>query len=307
MRFRTAYLLSHFLLPLLLCGSFNSIAKASDLPVVGGPGGGAFRLACGRDEFLVGVYVKSGTWIDAIGLKCAPFRGVPSTTGWVEGSFKRPAINTPFFGGQGGGAPREVVCAPDRFVSKLQFGFTINTDGHPMYLDYVQISCKPVGFSTVEVTTLCLETGDGCKGRWLGDFPGGFSVVPPVQQECPISEWASGIRGRHGIYVDALGLVCKRQPEPIVSPAPSPSPRPPRRRVWECTVLQDTDVFTDCCGRGQPTGTFLRQGRRLRQVRTSPEDANWHLLRIDATTGWVFSGPGHVSLQCRFRFTPYGQ
>jgi hypothetical protein len=65
-----------------------------------------------------------------------------------------------------------------------------------------------------------------------------------------------------------------------------------------CTVLLDTDLFTAC--QGNQTGGFLpanTQGVTL--VNRCDADANWHNIKWPAGQGWVFSGPGHVSLDCK--------
>jgi hypothetical protein len=50
--------------------------------------------------------------------------------------------------------------------------------------------------------------------------PGGFNILGTASQKCPAFEVATGIHGRSGIYVDALGLICGPQtpnlvPEPL--------------------------------------------------------------------------------------------
>jgi hypothetical protein len=65
-----------------------------------------------------------------------------------------------------------------------------------------------------------------------------------------------------------------------------------------CTVLLDTDLFTAC--EGDQTGAFLAvntQGVTL--LNRCAADANWHNIKWPAGQGWVFSGPGHLSLDCK--------
>jgi len=50
---------------------------------------------------------------------------------------------------------------------------------------------------------ICLHTGDGCPLH---------QAFAPFWQSCPYGEWATGLRGRIGIYVDALGLICGPEP-----------------------------------------------------------------------------------------------
>src|SRR5262245_53252143 len=85
------------------------------LPVQGGSGGASFTRFCSGD-FVVGIYVRSGDWIDAVGLKCGIFDQ-------TLGEFNQPPWNTPYYGGSGG-ANQERVCAKDRFVSRIRFNLT---------------------------------------------------------------------------------------------------------------------------------------------------------------------------------------
>ena len=50
----------------------TAAVQATDLPLRGGPGGSPFRRECSGD-FVVGIYVRSSDWVDAIGLKCGIF------------------------------------------------------------------------------------------------------------------------------------------------------------------------------------------------------------------------------------------
>jgi uncharacterized protein YkwD len=166
----------------------TAAAQATDLPVQGGPGGTNFRRECSGDH-VVGVYVRSGLWVDAIGLKCATFDQ-------AQGKFKYPPWNTPYYGG--GAAPiQEHVCPNDRYVSGVMFNITREGD-HP-FIDFVELTCSPIAGSGV-ATKECLQTGEGCYGQ--GSFV----------QTCPAGEAAIGIQGRSGIYVDALGLICGPKP-----------------------------------------------------------------------------------------------
>ena len=47
--------------------------EAKDLPIQGGPGGTDFRSECGGGQWVVGVEIRHGLWVDAIRLICAPY------------------------------------------------------------------------------------------------------------------------------------------------------------------------------------------------------------------------------------------
>jgi hypothetical protein len=187
---------------LLLVSIFVTAAvQATDLPVQGGPGGSNFRRECSGD-FVVGVYVRSGDWVDAIGLKCGIFKQ-------TQGEFSQPPWNTPYYGGTSAALQeQELVCAKDRFVSGITFNVT-GEASHP-FVDFIELTCTPMAGGASN--TLCIHTGQGCP-------PAGAIV-----QTCPAGEAATGVRGRTGLYVDALGLICG--PKPSIMPGGVQHPRP---------------------------------------------------------------------------------
>jgi hypothetical protein len=178
-------------------------AGAGDLPVKGGPGGSYFRSDCSGD-YVVGVYVRSGAWIDAIGLKCAPFDR-------ASGTFKRPAWNKPYHGGSGG-TMQERLCPPNSVVAGIRYGFT--RDGNrPKYLDFIVLACAKMGQggNVREWTTTaneCISTGEGCWSRHPTSNSTGLSFWNP----CEGDQVVVGVHGRAGLFVDALGLICGPKP-----------------------------------------------------------------------------------------------
>ena len=207
--------------------------QARDLPVEGGRGGGAFRAECPGGQYLRGVSIRAGSWVDAIAALCAP--DIPPDA--FLGKWKRG----PRHGGSGGSLVlRDAVCPPDHYVTGLKFGLT---GGDSQYIDWVAVQCLPIGRggSSLDV---CLQTGSGCphSGSW---------------QSCPNltgqPEWATGIHGRKGSFVDALGLICGASPAYLWAPKPAPtSPPPPAPPpepqgfvgVWDTTVVPGGERYT---------------------------------------------------------------
>ena len=165
----------------------TGVVQATDLPLGGGPGGSPFRRECSGD-FVVGVYVRSGDWVDAIGLKCGIFNP-------TQGEFNQPPWNTPYYGA-GSAAMQERVCAKDRFVSGIKFNVT-GEASHP-FVNFIELTCTPIAGGTSN--TLCIQTGQGCP------------LAGAIVQTCPAGEAATGVRSRTGLYVDALGLICGPKP-----------------------------------------------------------------------------------------------
>jgi hypothetical protein len=205
------------------------ILQARDLPVEGGRGGGSFRAECPGGQYLRGVSVRAGSWIDAIAALCAPVAPNGHLGKWKRG---------PRHGGTGGSPLlRDAACPPDHYVTGLKFGLT---GGDNQYVDWVAVQCLPIGRSGSSFD-VCLQTGGGCphSGSW---------------QSCPNltgqPEWANGIHGRKGSFVDALGLICATPPTPAPatpSPAPPPAPAPQPQGfvgVWDTTVVPGGERYT---------------------------------------------------------------
>jgi hypothetical protein len=138
---------------------------------------------------VVGIYVRSGDWVDAIGLKCGIFDQ-------TIGEFKQPPWNTPFFGGSGG-ADQERVCAKDRFVSRIRFNLTAEAS-HP-FVNFIELTCTPIAGGTSN--TLCIQTGQGCPaaGAFVQTCPTGMSAIgiggAPEPTSTPLDSFAD--RSRH--------------------------------------------------------------------------------------------------------------
>lgn len=165
-------------------------AQATDMPVTGGPGGGGFRSDC-RGGFLAGFNFRSGAFVDAIAPKCASFIDAQHEFG--------PRSALMLKGGNGGG-PTSKECDRASYVAGIKFGFTRDGD-RPKYIDYVELICKAVGGG--QETRVCLDTGNGCP-----DAHPARPSLRAVTQRCSDSEAATGIHGRSGAFVDALGLIC---------------------------------------------------------------------------------------------------
>ena len=192
-------------------------SEAKDLPIQGGPGGGYFRSECGAGQWVIGVTIRHGLWVDAMRLICA---GYSSTSRVV------PDFDLDFQGQQGGSlTPATVICSNDTYVTGIKFGTT--WDGNdPKYVDYVEVTCASVVVFTgtppfavygLIGTSTCLDTGEGCSNQ-------------PFSLSCDLGDAATGFHGRSGIYVDALGLICGPSPALVAATAQAPpagTPPPP--------------------------------------------------------------------------------
>jgi hypothetical protein len=187
---------------LVLAGAFSR-AAARDTGLTGGPGGGAFRDQCGPGQFLAGVSVRSGSWLDAVVPFCATFN---ASTGLLGA----PGFPMNRHGGSGGGAGGPTTCNNKQYVTGMMFGYIQDSKtGRPKYIASIQLDCAPI------------RAGDGSGRPKIGaggtQAHGGFT--------CGDNQAVIGMVGRSGAYVDALGLICG--PRPVASGPRPPPPAPP--------------------------------------------------------------------------------
>ena len=184
--------------------------EAKDLPIQGGQGGSYFRSECGAGQWVIGVMIRHGLWVDAIKLICAPYSSISRVppNSWLD------------FQGQQGGSlnPHTEICSGDTYVTGIKFGTTWDGDD-PKYVDYVELTCASILVMTgtppfavygLIGTNVCLDTGEGCSNK-------------PFSLSCDLGDAATGFHGRSGIYVDALGLICGPSPALVAATAQAPA------------------------------------------------------------------------------------
>ena len=197
------------ILGLLFAACLQVPAKATDVAIQGGTGGGPLRLECPANLYMTGVEINWGAWVTSIRGKCLAydpatqrFRGAPQFTS--RGGSPLPQVQT-------------ADCKDDQYISGIQIGFT--RDGsNPKFLDYIQINCSDLADTNnpPAVSSRCLGTGSGC---WQPYHPDGVRGLY-FEQPCPAGEAANGLHGRFGGAVDALAPICAAKPSPVPSPPP---------------------------------------------------------------------------------------
>jgi len=164
---------------------------AKDYPPVGASGNDSKRDKCKPGQYLVGVKVKSGAWVDQMYIICSTVR---------DGATFGTDYGTPR-GGTGGGPPIETYCAPDEIIRGMGLIMTAGNRQVQMF----QFNC--VNMKTSQRHNL----DAGAKS----------TVFPSINQPCPAGEAAVGIEVRFGQHVNAAGLLCDKEPAVNVAGGPA--------------------------------------------------------------------------------------
>jgi hypothetical protein len=251
-----------------LAAAFMSPCFATDLPTVGGGGGGSFRTACGPHGFLAGIRGRTGDWIDAIEAVCVRYDGASESAGPASPSGD-------VYGGNGGGS-RTALCPAGMVVHGWEIASLDN--GGQVLVQYIRPSCRP------------LPVRPGNPPTAIGAFFGGNGATDGSRTRafsCPDGQLAVGLHGASGAYLDRVGLVCREAP--FILGRPTPAPTPPQAKS---TVRPTPSALgrTPAHPRVTPTDTLPANGAPLRAGRTynSPMivAANGETVMLDFCREW---------------------
>lgn len=192
---------------IVYAAAFAGTAAAEDdyLASIGGGGGGVFATRCPAGSLLHGFEIRAADDVDAIRLVCVNAQGPAQF---------RPAASDPTWHGGDGGAYHLVVC-PDQFP--IVFGLDAHAEGvDTLIINDFSMHCgwavatQPAGlpyggqggFSGPGYMpeTTRYGMGFGTSGRRASGTSG--------RQTCPPGRVAVGLRGRSGIWLDGMGLIC---------------------------------------------------------------------------------------------------
>lgn len=171
--------------PAIVMLLFAGAAQATGAGFCGGGGGNqaTARLDCPSGQFIVGISARGASFVDGIGVRCAPFDAAGKRIG--QGDW----INTGTLGGTTAG---DATCASTAAVKSLRLRSGI-------YVDRVKgIQCtarKPGGFGT-PLTSKSINVGGG----------GGADC----QLTCPSGEALYSLVVKKGSWIDRIGGGCRK-------------------------------------------------------------------------------------------------
>jgi hypothetical protein len=180
----------------------------TDFPVIGGPGNGPFEDRCPPGEYLQGFTGFAGAWVNQIQIVCVRLGRSSATmqVGYVSQPYKGPPR-----GEFGEAAAVTVLCTRGQVITGIK---PLMTDGNRQ-VKFIAMSC-----------------GDGegkYDGRPLFSGPNSnpakdINLGPdrPQMQWCPAGEAGVGVRGRYGVDLNAISLICFKFDTPeTLTAAPS--------------------------------------------------------------------------------------
>ena len=155
------------------------------LPIYGGQGGNGFTRSCGTGKVLTGLMVRSGVFVDAVGILCRTINS-NGTLG--------PESQVSSLAGGGTGTLNPRRCDSGQVV----YGANIN---YGSFVNKMYVFCGP---------------WDASQRKWASGSNNGFSTnAPPLvsptseQELCEVrTQPVNGIRGRASALVDAIGFIC---------------------------------------------------------------------------------------------------
>jgi hypothetical protein len=194
-----------------------SPACAFEGPITGGRGGLLFRYECPNQMFLVGFKAEPGAWINYMLGTCQRVQPGVRRVGRAQrpnpqfhGHFKftndtdsigvmghGPEVSTPNLD-TSDVQPRDrpnvtETCKPESMLAGIDVDFVKYENTH--VLNFLRGYCDN---PTTRRRVTFIDVGQNDN-----------QFVVPFKHRCPTGQYMTGIVGREGLYIDAVGIICR--------------------------------------------------------------------------------------------------
>lgn len=195
----------------LICTALVLAAPASSATVVsdegyGQPGGAPYRVECARGSYITGFAGRAGAWIDSMMIVCSPWRARERKLGEPE------ILADQLVGRSGGGEETSASCPAGWVVSGAYTPRFSDWDDDSVLLHSIEFNCTPPEFSPERRVPRAFGS-DWSLAKMDRRWPGHPGTA------CPAGEFATGIHGRSGHFVDTFGLICGAPPDAVLCAA----------------------------------------------------------------------------------------
>lgn len=271
---RRSHQLSLSLVLGLLASAAGSVHAEAYLPAIGGNGGSQFKESCAANENLTGFELRTGDDIDAIRPVCVISSGpreinAPPLT---DGSASAPG----WHGGPGGSIQR-LLCPSS---TPIVIGMDIGSEGiHDITVNNIYLFCgQAVAEQTAEGYPSAIfdapraQPDEGVLGIGSQDLS-----IQTGSQRCPDGQVATGLHGRTGVWVDAIGLICdvpRLTHYTALGRVQSTSPSGPPRPI--CDVARDARAqFTRSACTGSPMRSLAAYAAAATSAQSAGSNEGW--------------------------------
>lgn len=241
---------------LALSAGVLAASEHSDTPVFGGTGGGPFLSYCPQNTYLVGVGGRTGDWVDAIQPICAQWNSATRAF--------NPSIAERTSGGSGGG-PAILMCPGGMAIRGWEIARI--TARNAWVVQYVRPQCE----------TFSPESQASAQIPGLFGGNGATSHADVMAYKCPPGQFANGIYGASGAYVDNAGLKCEVPPFMLGRPTPAEPAktlgRVPSTQAQDRPARSICDSARDARARNSPAAPNLEAQCRAVGERPPPSTA----------------------------------
>ncbi|HVX61412.1 MAG TPA: hypothetical protein VHC19_12445, partial [Pirellulales bacterium] len=217
--------------------AFATSAQADFEPYGPVGAGTPFKASCPANQYVAGFFGRVGSWLDDIGLICAPTFGTTS--------FGDPVQLPQFFGGLGGGTT-STQCDKGSVVKYIHYFVQYDrADSDSIqYIRGISIDCAHA--DGTKASNKCFGIcHDGDTNHTVGAE---FGAAPTGQVDNNCSPGLmTGLNGRTNQYVVALGALCGPLPKDIVHVAAN-SGKPIKTTGGSGNLPADQDIV--CTGGG---------------------------------------------------------